>query len=167
MITATMIFVPLLIPIQFIERFLCFINVNAVTANMASTYIRIVSPSVIIFGWGNAHGMYAGLQGQPRISLFSTGIASIIHVFLANYLAVTLDMRMFGVAIATFIHFFCRFVLAVLYCRLHKDLKKGLIPINHEDSFKDLRYIVKIGWESFLLKVMGWWAFDIFTQLAA
>jgi Na+-driven multidrug efflux pump len=37
----------------------------------------------------------------------------------------------------------------------------------HENSFKDLGYIVVLGWQSFRLKVMGWWAFDVFTQLAA
>ena len=25
----------------------------------------------------------------------------------------------------------------------------------------------KLGWETFLVYVMGWWAFDIFTQIAA
>jgi hypothetical protein len=33
----------------------------------------------------------------------------------------------------------------------------------HEDSWKGLGDIAKQGWESLLLKVAGWWAFDVFT----
>ena len=36
-----------------------------------------------------------------------------------------------------------------------------------EDSFKDLSVIVQVGYNSFLVKVMGWWAFDVFTQMAS
>jgi hypothetical protein len=36
-----------------------------------------------------------------------------------------------------------------------------------EDSFKGLSEIAIIGYNSFLVKVMGWWAFDVFTQMAS
>jgi Na+-driven multidrug efflux pump len=36
-----------------------------------------------------------------------------------------------------------------------------------EDSFKGLNEIITVGYNSFLVKVMGWWAFDVFTQFAA
>lgn len=34
-------------------------------------------------------------------------------------------------------------------------------------SWADLGPLAKIGWNTFLVQVMGWWAFDVFTQLAA
>ena len=37
----------------------------------------------------------------------------------------------------------------------------------HEDSWKGLGNMFRLGCASMLLKVMGWWAFDVFTQLAA
>ena len=36
----------------------------------------------------------------------------------------------------------------------------------HEESTKELGFSVQTGWSSFLDKVMGWWAFDVFTQMA-
>ena len=36
-----------------------------------------------------------------------------------------------------------------------------------EDSFKGMGEIVSVGYNSFMVKVMGWWAFDVFTQLAS
>lgn len=33
----------------------------------------------------------------------------------------------------------------------------------HEDSWKGFNDIITVGWNSFLVKVMGWWAFDVFT----
>lgn len=76
-------------------------------------------------------------------------------------------MKMLGVALASSIHFVFRFLIIFACAKLDKDLKKSFIPIFHEDSFKDLGYVLEIGWQSFLLKVMGWWAFDVFTQFAA
>jgi len=96
-----------------------------------------------------------------------TIIPSIIHWILAYTLAVNYDMKILGVAIASSIHFLCRFLVILSCVHYDQDLRKGLIPIFHEDSWKSLGHIVKTGWNSFLLTVMGWWAFDVFTQLAA
>ena len=117
--------------------------------------------------YGLGHQLYGSLQGHPETQFISTGLATLIHYFLANYLARTLDLRMQGIAIATLVHFAARLFFSATYCRLNSDLKRGIIPLRHEDSFKELGYIAKVGWESFRLKVMGWWAFDVFTQLSA
>ena len=61
----------------------------------------------------------------------------------------------------------CRYAIAYCFAVSDKDLSKCLIPLSHPDSWKDFKYTIKIGWESFLLRVMGWWAFDVFTQLAS
>lgn len=42
-----------------------------------------------------------------------------------------------------------------------------MISMFHPDSKTDLYYTFKVGFYSFLHKCMGWWAFDVFTQLAA
>jgi hypothetical protein len=60
-----------------------------------------------------------------------------------------------------------RFLISLFFSFWDEDLRKCLIPLSHPDSWKDFRYTMKIGWESFLLRVMGWWAFDVFTQLAS
>jgi len=74
---------------------------------------------------------------------------------------------MLGVAIATAIHFFCRFLFSYLLVQHYdKDTAKCYISLWHEDSWKSLNETLWTGINSFLLKVMGWWAFDVFTQLA-
>jgi Na+-driven multidrug efflux pump len=72
-------------------------------------------------------------------------------------------MKMVGVAIASCVQFICRFLIMFVCAKTDKELSKSFIPLFHEDSFKDLGYVLEIGWQSFLLKVMGWWAFDVFT----
>jgi Na+-driven multidrug efflux pump len=99
--------------------------------------------------------------------MFSTIGASIIHWILAYYLAVDLDMKMTGVAIASSIHFVFRTLISYLCVKFDKDLSRGLISLRHEDSWKGFGDAARLGGNSILLKVMGWWAFDVFTQLAA
>jgi Na+-driven multidrug efflux pump len=57
--------------------------------------------------------------GQPKYGLYSTMGASIIHWALACFLAVKLDMKMTGVAIATSIHFCFRFI--IMYALMRND----------------------------------------------
>ena len=97
----------------------------------------------------------------------STIGASIIHWVLAYYLGVHLDMKMTGVAIASMVHFIFRFIFMYYLVTNNKDAQKCLISLRHEDSWKGLKEIIIVGWNSFLVKVMGWWAFDVFTQLAS
>jgi hypothetical protein len=70
---------------------------------------------------------------------------------------------MTGIAIASSFQFLMRTLISVSIAFCDPDLRRCLIPLNHPDSWKDLGYSIKIGWESFLLRVMGWWAFDVFT----
>lgn len=65
------------------------------------------------------------------------------------------------------VHFCFRFIFMFILVRTDKRAQKCFIPLNHEDSFKGLREIAVVGRDSFLVKVMGWWAFDVFTQMAA
>jgi len=76
-------------------------------------------------------------------------------------------MRMFAVAISSAIHFFFRFVFAYCLVVFDKDLRKCMIPLFDKSSREDLGHILQIGYQSFVMKVMGWWAFDVFTQMAA
>lgn len=105
--------------------------------------------------------------GKPIYSLYSTVGASIIHWVLAWFLGVKLDMKMTGVAIASSIHFVFRFIIIYAFLRSDKQAQKCFIPLSHPDSFKGKREIMIQGYNSFVVKVMGWWAFDVFTQLAA
>lgn len=46
-------------------------------------------------------------------------------------------------------------------------IRQAFIPLSDSMSVFNLGDMVKIGINNVLLKVMGWWAFDIFTQMAA
>jgi Na+-driven multidrug efflux pump len=68
--------------------------------------------------------------------LIQTIVASVIHLFLANYLAVTLDMKMLGISIATTIHLFLRFVVAYIVMKSDKDLNRYFVPISDPESYE-------------------------------
>jgi hypothetical protein len=68
--------------------------------------------------------------------LIQTIVASVIHLFLANYLAVTLDMKMLGISIATTIHLFLRYVVAYIVMKSDKDLNRYFVPISDPESYE-------------------------------
>lgn len=68
--------------------------------------------------------------------MIQTIVASVIHLFLANYLAVTLDMKMLGISIATTIHLFLRYVVAYIVMKSDKDLNRYFVPISDPESYE-------------------------------
>ena len=72
----------------------------------------------------------------------ATAGASIIHWIVAYVLAVYFDTKMVGVAIASCVQFIFRFLIIFACAKYDKDLSKSFIPIFHEDSFKDLGYVL-------------------------
>jgi Na+-driven multidrug efflux pump len=103
------------------------------------------------------------MQGKPKYTLYSTIGASLVHWLLCYLFCFVLDWKMFGVALASSIHFCFRAVILIGTCLLDKDLAKCEISLFHEDSKQGLREMATVGWNTMLIKVMGWWAFDVFT----
>ncbi len=68
--------------------------------------------------------------------MIQTIVASVTHLFLANYLAVTLDMKMLGISIATTIHLFLRYVVAYIVMKSDKDLNRYFVPISDPESYE-------------------------------
>ena len=166
-ILVTFLFTPFLIPLQFIKHFFIAIGQSEEVSDAAATYIRVVSPFIIIYAQGKCYTEYANMQGKPQYQLYSTIIATAVHLYLVYYLALDLDMRMHGVAISTGIHFFLRSFFAILFCTFDKNLRRCEISLYNSASHKDLGPLALIGWQTFLVRIMGWWAFDVITYIAA
>ena len=166
LIVVTVIFVPFLIPLQYIYYFFKLIGQPEQVSEEAAVYVRLVSPGIIAYFWMNCYDRLAQGLGKNRYCLYATAGASLVHMLLAPFLATHCDMKMKGIAISTMVHFLCRFLIQYFFCVRDKDMQKCMLSIFHPDSFSELKYTFKVGFASFLHKCMGWWAFDVFTQLA-
>ena len=127
----------------------------------------MISPGIIVYCWGMCYSNYATQQGKPNYTLYSTVGASVCHWILAYVFCVYLDWKMFGVALASCIQFSIRWFVLLVLCKWDKDLRRCELSLMHPDSWKDLGEMFVIGRQTFMVKVMGWWAFDVFTQIAA
>ena len=162
-ILVTLIFLPLLIPLQFVKHLFLAIGQSEEVSSAAATYIRVIAPFIVIYALGKCYTEYANMQGKPQYQLYSTIIASVVHWFLVYYLALDLDLKMFGVALSSGIHFFLRTFFAILFCTFDTKLRRCEISLFDSASRTDLGPLALIGWQTFLVRVMGWWAFDVIT----
>ena len=159
-------FTPLLVPLWFSRSFFDLF-VEPRVAIMATRYVKIVSVGGIINVVGSSFQFFSTGQGKPRYILLSTLTASTVHFIIAKIL-VDQGYALTGCAIASSIQFVVRTCIWVLVATCDKDLNKSLVSIKDprvwdKEGFRELNHQ---GWSSFLLKVMGWWAFDVFTLLA-
>ena len=77
-------------------------------------------------------------------------------------------MKMLGIAISTSIHFFIRFITSYIIMKSDPDLSRFFIPFSDPESYNTvgLKEMNSLGWSMFAMRVMGWWANDVFTILA-
>jgi len=74
---------------------------------------------------------------------------------------------MIGIAIATGGYYVVRFALRLIFARCDKELSKHSVSLMDPRSWENLNEMHQYGFSTMTLKVMTWWAFDVFTQLAA
>ena len=86
-----------------------------------------------------------------------------MHIAIAYFLAVEMDLGFVGVALSTSIHFFIRLLILYACCRLDKLLSRSMISFSNLESIQGLSEVLTVGKNSFIMNVMGNWAFDVFT----
>lgn len=134
---------------------------------LATEYSKFISVGVMFYHFACCYQFMANGMGQTQITLIMTSFASLVHLVLASALIDVFPSKMTGIGISSMIHMFCRFLIAVVFVRFNKVTSEALIPFSDPESRKDLKEMAILGFNSFLLRVMAWWAFDVFTQLAA
>ena len=100
-ILVTLIFTPLLIPLQFIKYLFIAMGLNEHICQLAATYIRIVAPGILTYSWAVCYSSYATQQGKPKYTLISNIVASLVHWYMAYYFGLTLNWKMTGVALSS------------------------------------------------------------------
>ena len=69
--------------------------------------------------------------------MYSNIGASLIHFAVAYYLASYRQWDMLGIAIATNIHFICRFMITYGYVRFSGKFDEGYVGLTDPESFRN------------------------------
>jgi Na+-driven multidrug efflux pump len=101
--------------------------------------------------------------------MYANILASVVHFFLATYLAITCDMGILGVSISSSFQFFIRYCVTLSYIKFcgkfdDKELQVGLL---HSDSLKNWKGQFVLSLHAMSLSVWSWWAMDVFTLIAS
>jgi len=102
-------------------------------------------------------------------SLWMIGTASVIHIGLVPLFVNVLGWGFDGIAIATSIHLFLRFVASQIYlrCAVKELWEFDDVFFFSKETFENLGYQFKLGMASMFMGLWGWWAFDIFTLICS
>jgi Na+-driven multidrug efflux pump len=92
-------------------------------------------------------------------------IAFILHVPISYYLAISLELGINGLAIATSLHFIFRLGMIYLAVRLSR-FNEHLVPLSDPDTLWNLRYQMKMSSQNSVMFIAGQWALDSFTLMS-
>ena len=123
LILKTLIFMPILIPLQYSETFLNFMVKDPRIAHLAARYVSIVTLSMPFEMYATCYSQLFKYQGKPHYILISTIVSSICHWILSYYFCIVLEMKIEGVALATACYFTIRFLIREILSRLDPDFK--------------------------------------------
>lgn len=147
-ITQILIFVPFLFPILFIEHLFLFMGQNEHISQIAGLYCRMVAPGMIFYAVGLSYANFAVLHGITHYTLLTNIISSGLHYVLTYILCYIYDFKMLGVAIATCLHFICRFFVPYFLVTRNSFFDESLIPFSDKDSWKGLGEMISLGFVS-------------------
>ena len=116
---------------------------------------------------GFSYNNFASCHGVTHYSLITLICASSFHWIVSTILCKHYDFKMYGIAITTTLHFVVRCIVPYVLMRCNSFFDGRILALSDKESWTGFGEIVKLGWTSVILKVMGWWAFDVFTLLAA
>lgn len=88
---------------------------------------------------------WATQQGKPIYTLYSTVGASVCHWIMADIFCTRWGWNMFGVALASCLHFVIRWLVMLVFCKIDEDLQRSELPLWHPDSWKGLGEMFVIG----------------------
>lgn len=114
-------------------------------------------------------GIICGALNQPSYLLYSTIAASLIHIPVSYLLAVKYKLGFMGICIATFIHFNLRRVLNKAMLVSDPEISKANVSFFEAEShnWQAIKKLVRLSPSEFLSQVLGWWVFDLLTQMSA
>jgi Na+-driven multidrug efflux pump len=162
------IFIPVFLILEiFIPNILALYNLDPMVTKLAVEYIRFTACGVIVSAYGVTYSSWATACGKNQVGMFSTILASIVHLTIVWNIFDKFDNKMTPIAISSMIQFFCRATFSILFTVMDSDMRKAFIPYSDPESRKDLREMYAHGGNTILLRVMSWWAFDVFTQLCS
>eukprot|EP00347_Sterkiella_histriomuscorum_P010943 403374339 len=163
----TMIFIPLSIPLWFCEYGFIYLGQDPYVSEQAAIYVKICMPGILLFTYGSCLGRFCSGHRETRFGLASNLIASVIHFFIAYFLAIYLKWEMTGIAIASCIHFVIRFLIYIVCISLSQKVRQSIVPIWDKEGRSNLypQFILSLQCAS--LGIWSWWAFDIFTLIAS
>ena len=122
---------------------------------------------MLLYFVGFSYNNFANCHGVTHYAMITLMCASGTHWVMTFILCKQYDFKMYGIAISTGIHFFVRLIVPLILMKLNPFFDGRIIPLSDKDSWTGFREIVRLGGASIMLKVMGWWAFDVFTLLAS
>ncbi|CDW78027.1 na+-driven multidrug efflux pump [Stylonychia lemnae] len=164
---STMVFLPLAIIVYQCETFYVYLGQDPFVAKNASTYVLFNIPGILFATYGSCYSRYFSGNRYTKADMFSKIGASLVHFGLCYYLAVKRDMGMFGVAVSTSFHFFCRFLILFLFFKLKSQFNSQNVSLFHRENFRNLGHQIKLSFQCASFSIWSWWAFDIFTLIAS
>lgn len=99
--------------------------------------------------------------------MYGTIFGTLVHYLIVFCIFDKFDNKILPVGIASGVQFVARAFISYVLTMTDSEIKKSFIPFSDPASWEELGEMYRHGANCTLLRVMGWWAFDVFTQLAS
>ena len=137
----TLIYLVIIIPVFFIKEIYVAIGQEPEVAELASTYIWYVMPGVFFFMQATSAVKAAESLKYTSAMFVSSSIASIFHLIMVYVFIEVYDWGFEGIAIATSIHLFIRFLASQAYLLTVTELQAVKdVSFFSSETFENLGY---------------------------
>lgn len=122
----TLLFVPIIVPLLFCESAFIAMGQDPYISQQAAIYVKICLPGIMCYNYGNCLSRYCSGQRETRVGMYSNIFGTLAHIAIVYWLCIHLKYEMFGVAVASSIHFLVRLLVFVVFIYFSPKLRGGL-----------------------------------------
>lgn len=134
-------------------------------AGHTHNYIMVYMPAMFIFALSDLQRRFLNCFNKNTIPLCAVIISVFIHPFWCWYLAITLDMKITGIALAGLICHLTTFFIMSFFFWLDKDVEEAC-TLPDKRALQDLKAYMAIGAPGVLMLALDLWAYDLMTLTA-
>ncbi|CDW89421.1 na+-driven multidrug efflux pump [Stylonychia lemnae] len=160
-----LIFLPMVIIMMFSKELYLLLGQDADMASEAATFLQITLPGFFCFGQYLCYQRFLAAQREVRFAMYINLVCFFLHIPLCYYLAISSDLQLVGVAIATSLHFGFRLIM-MLICIRFSRFYKSIISLRDPDNFWNFKVQLKMSFQNSMMFISGQWALESFTLMS-
>ncbi|TNV80766.1 hypothetical protein FGO68_gene5312 [Halteria grandinella] len=150
---------------RYTETVFLNLGIDPAIASQGALYVRICLYGHLFLNISNCYQKYLSAQREVKMQMLANLVSLFSHTFLIYILVINRGMGIEGVALATSINYFLRFIILQVFIYFSR-FNEHLIGMCRRRSRKHLLAQMRLGLKSVVMGIWQHWSYQMYSVIA-